>query len=292
MMKLIEVYSPPIAKNNRKWREDNEVSPPLSLSPVGYLSNRRATSFSSEWYLSSRNSCSIVRSAELSERVLFRSINDETAANLPSMTASRFDWENLCRSKSVRISVQRSIQRRRHQKKFFESIRVDFESETEIFVDRTTNENRIELFFRSIDDSNFSNVQNEISPRKILVLAEKNLSESREILAKTNFCFCKTLNEVRRTRKLFFSSFCAFRTRNLGEKRFVSVDFRFGDSRRRQRNVSARFLRAFARKFDRILFGTFSTDFRRRKTEIHRHVKRKTKIKRKVFIRFRSFAEI
>ncbi|CAF0825552.1 unnamed protein product [Rotaria sordida] len=104
---------------------------------------------------------------------LLRSVNNETAANLPSITA-----------------MQRSIQRRRQQQKSFDSFLINIEHEENL----TTND--IQILYRSINDSSLLHI-NELAYNQILVLTCDNEQSYRNKLANTSIWLCTTFHEIK-----------------------------------------------------------------------------------------------
>ncbi|CAF2960351.1 unnamed protein product [Rotaria sp. Silwood2] len=102
---------------------------------------------------------------------LLRSVSNETAANLPSITA-----------------MQRSIQRRRQQQKLLDSFLLNIEHEENLTP------SDIQILYRSINDNSLSYIT-ELAHNQILVLTCENEHNYRNKLANTSVWLCTTFHE-------------------------------------------------------------------------------------------------
>ena len=134
---------------------------------------------------------------------VFRSVTDETAANLPSVTASKWSerengadhWCGSLSYPTLVYLVQRSIQRRRQQQTAFDSFFIDLDRTEEFLPEEFCPTNDIHVLYRFIHDHSLAQ-QNELHTNQILILTDEHETKHQSRLANAPIWLCTTFTEV------------------------------------------------------------------------------------------------
>lgn len=164
------------------------------------------------------------------------------------------EWENSadhwCRRLaylSLSCLVQRSIQRRRQQRKAFDSFFIDLDHEQDFLPEESYSMNDIHVLYRFIHDHSLAH-QCELHSNQILILTDEHETNHRSRLANASIWLCTTFNEV----SLVQSFLYLHSLRCLDQKWFVGMYSDYSSARSGQRNISSSSLRSAAREQSRL----------------------------------------